>query len=126
VPSVRRDDPAATTRIEFKPADNTHNPYLAQLGLVAAGLDGVERGLDPGEPLNRDPSTLDEDERLARGVERLPAALDEALDALAADDVLAEAMGEPLHGSYLEVKRSEWVQSTEDGEWESGYLDRVF
>ncbi len=126
VPSVRRADPAATTRIEFKPADNTHNPYLVQLGLVAAGLDGVERGLDPGEPLNRDPSTLEEDERLARGVERLPTALDEALDALAADDVLAEAMGEPLYGSYLEVKRSEWAQSTEDGEWESDYLDRVF
>jgi glutamine synthetase len=126
IPSVSRDDPAATTRVEFKPSDNTHNPYLVQLGLVAAGLDGIERELDPGEPLNQDPSNLSEDERAARGIDRLPTTLDAALDELEADDVLADAMGDPLHGSYLEVKRSEWAQSTEDGEWESDYLDRAF
>jgi glutamine synthetase len=126
VPSVSRDDPAATTRVEFKPADNTHNPYLVQLGLVAAGLDGIERELDPGEPLNQDPSNLSEDARTARGIERLPTTLDAALDELEADDVLLDAMGDPLHRSYLEVKRSEWAQSTEDGEWESDYLDRAF
>jgi glutamine synthetase len=127
VPSVDRNAPEATTRVEFKPADNTANPYLAQLALVAAGLDGIERGLDPGEPLNRDPGTLSDAERAERGIERLPTTLAEALDALEADDTLAAAMGAELHGSYLEVKRSEWDQSTnEDGEWESGYLDRAF
>ena len=126
VPSVSRDSPEATTRVEFKPTDNTANPYLAQLALVAAGIDGIERELDPGGPLDRDPGSLDDDERAARGIERLPTTLSEALDALADDDVIAEAMGEQLHGSYLEVKRSEWEQSTEDGEWESEYLDRAF
>jgi len=126
VPSVDRTDPEATTRIEFKPTDNTANPYLVQLGLVAAGLDGIERALDPGEPLNCDPGTLDEDELDDRGIERLPTTLADALDALEADDVLAEAMGEPLHRSYLEVKHSEWEQSTEDGEWDASYLDRAF
>jgi glutamine synthetase len=127
MPSVDRSAPEATTRVEFKPADNTANPYLAQLALVAAGLDGIERGLDPGEPLNRDPGTLTDDERAAREIERLPTTLAEALDALEADDVLRTAMGEELVGAYLEVKRSEWAQSTdEDGEWESGYLDRAF
>jgi glutamine synthetase len=126
VPSVRRGDPEATTRVEFKPADNTANPYLAELGLVAAGLDGIERGLDPGEPLDRDPGTLDGAERADRGIERLPTTLEEALDALAVDEALAEAMGDPLHQSYLEVKRSEWTQSTEDGEWDAEYLDRAF
>ncbi|MFB6090509.1 MAG: gamma-glutamylputrescine synthetase [Halobellus sp.] len=126
VPSVDADAAAATTRVEFKPSDNTNNPYLAQLGLLAAGLDGIERELDPGEPLNRDPDTVDDDERSARGVERLPDSLDAALDALEADDVLADALGEPLHQSYLEVKRSEWEQSTDDGEWETEYLGRSF
>jgi glutamine synthetase len=126
VPSVSQHDPEATTRVEFKPSDNTHNPYLVQLGLVAAGLDGIERELDPGEPLNQDPANLSEDERAARGIDRLPTTLAEALDELADDDVLADAMGDPLHQSYLEVKRSEWAQSTEDGEWESDYLDRAF
>jgi len=127
VPSVDRGAPEATTRVEFKPADNTANPYLAQLALVAAGLDGIERGLDPGTPLNRDPGTLTDEERAAQGVERLPTTLAEALDALEADDAIAAAFGEELFGSYLEVKRSEWAQSTdEDGEWESAYLDRAF
>ncbi|MFB6195258.1 MAG: gamma-glutamylputrescine synthetase [Haloplanus sp.] len=127
VPSVDRSAPAATTRVEFKPADNTANPYLAQLALVAAGMDGIERSLDPGEPLNRDPDTLDEAERASRGIERLPTTLDEALDALEADETLASVLGEDLFGSYLEVKRSEWAASAdEEGEWESDYLDRAF
>lgn len=126
VPSVRADDPAATTRIEFKPSDNTNNPYLAQLGLLAAGIDGIDREIDPGEPLNRDPSGIDDDALADRGIERLPDSLAAALDALESDDVLAAALGEPLHRSYLEVKRSEWAQSTEDGEWESAYLARSF
>jgi glutamine synthetase len=126
VPSVRADDPAATTRIEFKPSDNTNNPYLAQLGLLAAGIDGIDREIDPGEPLDRDPSGIDDDALADRGIERLPDSLAAALDALESDDVLAAALGEPLHRSYLEVKRSEWEQSTEDGEWESAYLARSF
>lgn len=83
---------------------------------LVAGLEGIERALDPGEPLNQDPSNLSEDERAARGIDRLPTTLDEALDELEADDALADAMSDPLHRSYLEVKRSEWAQSTEDGE----------
>jgi glutamine synthetase len=127
VPSVDRNAAEATTRVEFKPADNTANPYLVQLALVAAGLDGIERGLDPGAPLNRDPGTLSDEERAAQGIERLPTTLDEALDALEADDAIAAAMGGELFGSYLEVKRSEWAQSTdEDGEWDSDYLGRAF
>ncbi|WP_248896782.1 gamma-glutamylputrescine synthetase [Haloplanus halobius] len=127
VPSVDRSAPEATTRVEFKPADNTANPYLAQLALLAAGMDGIERRLDPGDPLNRDPGTLDESALAERGIERLPATLDEALDALESDDTIVSAMGDDLLGAYLEVKRSEWEQSTdEEGEWSSDYLDRAF
>ena len=126
IPSVDADDPESTLRIEFKPADNTTNPYLAQLGLLAAGFDGLDRELDPGEPLNRDPGGLDRAELDDRGIDRLPESLSQALDALEADDVLAAALGEPLHGSYIEVKRSEWTQSIADGEAETDYLDRSF
>ena len=49
VPSARRADREGTIRVEFKPADNTANPYLALLGLLAAGMDGIECGLDPGD-----------------------------------------------------------------------------
>jgi glutamine synthetase len=127
VPSTDTDNPEATTRVEFKPVDNTANPYLVQFGLLAAGLDGIERELDPGEPLNRDPGTLDDEEREARGYERFPTTLAEAVDALAEDDALRAAMGDALVESYVGVKRSEWEQSTdEEGEWESDYLARGF
>ena len=127
VPSVAADAREGTTRVEFKPADSTMNPYLAQLGLLAAGLDGIERDLDPGEPLNRDPGALSDAERADRGVERLPTTLADALDELASCDPLRAAMGDTLLDSFIEVKRSEWAQSTdEDGEWESAYLARGF
>jgi len=127
VPSSNADDRAGTTRIEFKSCDNTANPYLALLGILAAGSDGVERGLDPGEPVQRDPAAIPESEREERGIERLPATLAEALDAFAESDVLREALGETLHRSYLEVKRAEWEASVdEDGEWDAGYLLRAF
>lgn len=127
VPSSDWHDRTATTRIEFKSCDNTANPYLVLLGLTAAGMDGVERDLELGEPVQRDPAALSEEERADRGVERLPTTLAEALDELEEDDVLEEAMGETLHRSYLEVKRSEWEASVdEDGEWEADYLLRAF
>ena len=127
VPSVDEGNRAATTRIEFKPADNTANPYLALFGVLAAGMDGIDRRLDPGEPLDVDPGTLSETERADRGIERLPETLGDAVEELAGDDAIREAFGDPLFESYLEVKRSEWEMFTdEDGEWESEYLGRSF
>jgi len=127
VPSSDWNDRTATTRVEFKSCDNTANPYLALLGLVAAGMDGVERELELDEPVQQDPAALSDAERADRGIERLPTTLAEALDALEACDVLREAMGETLHRSYLEVKRSEWEASVdEDGNWDAEYLLRAF
>ncbi|MEF8782848.1 MAG: gamma-glutamylputrescine synthetase [Haloarculaceae archaeon] len=127
VPSVEASSAEATTRIEFKPVDNTVNPYLVQYGLVAAGLDGIERELDPGDALDRDPGTLDDDEREARGIERFPTTLAEAVDALDGDETLRSKMGDTLVDAYVQVKRSEFEQSTdEDGEWDSEYLGRGF
>jgi len=76
--------------------------------------------------LDEDPGARSEDDLAARGIDRLPATLTAALDALEGDDAIAAAMGDPLHGSYLDVTRSEWAQSTDDGEWEAEYLDRAF
>src|SRR5207248_9216399 len=81
----------ASTNAELKACDATCNPYLALGGLIAAGLDGIERGLEPPEPVQVDPATIAEDERARRGIVRLPATQADALDALAADDVLSSA-----------------------------------
>jgi glutamine synthetase len=100
-------DVEGSTNLELKAADNSCNPYIALGGLLAAGLDGMERELEPGEPTEVDPAGLTEAERAARGIRRLPATLDEALDELAADTVLLDAMGDLLSRSFLAVRRSE-------------------
>ncbi len=100
-------DAAGTVNLELKAADSSCNPYLALGGLLAAGLDGLARGLDPGAPTEVDPASLTDEQRQAQGIARLPATLDAALKALKADTVLMEALGPLLAQSYLTVRRSE-------------------
>jgi glutamine synthetase len=109
VPSVFWGMEEASTNVELKAADASCNPYLAVGGLIAAGLDGLERGLEPPEPVEVDPATIPEGERTRRGIRRLPATQADALDELAADEVLTAALGPVLAGSYLAVRRSEWA-----------------
>jgi glutamine synthetase len=107
VPSKRRGLEMESTNLELKPSDPSNNPYLALGGLLAAGLDGMVRKLDPGEPTLVDPDTLSDAERQRRGIRRLPVSLGEALDALERDEVLVSALGDTLAREYLAVKRSE-------------------
>lgn len=100
-------DEEASTNLEIKPSDSTGNPYLALGALIHAGLDGIRRQLDPGEPTDVDPATLPEDERHKRGIRRLPDSLGTALDALAADELLMGALGPLRSSAYLAVKRFE-------------------
>jgi glutamine synthetase len=108
VPSLFRGFEEQSTNVELKAADASSNPYLAVGGLIAAGLDGLERGLEPPDPVEVDPATIEDDEREARGIVPLPATQEEALDALAADAVLTAALRPVLAESYLAVRRSEW------------------
>jgi glutamine synthetase len=115
VPSTFSGLTEVSTNVELKAADATCNPYLAIGGVIAAGLDGVERGLEPPPPVQVDPATLPEDERRRRGILPLPATQEEALDALDGDTVLTQALGPELAASYLAVRRSEWAAySAED------------
>jgi glutamine synthetase len=119
VASVLAGQEEGSANAEIKAADATCNPYLAVGGLIAAGLDGIERGLEPPEPVEVDPVTIDEDERERRGIHRLPASQSEALDALEGDTLLMDALGPTLAQSYLAVRRSEWaVYSVEDDAFE--------
>ena len=105
--SPMRDDPAGSVNLELKPSDSSGNPYLALGASIHAGLDGIRRKLDPGEAVNVDPATLTDDQRRAVGAHRLPASLAEALDALEADELLMESLGDLRRRAYLAVKRSE-------------------
>jgi glutamine synthetase len=111
---------AGSVNLELKPVDSTGNPYLALGAFIYAGLDGIRRELDPGEPLLADPATLTAAERERLSAVRLPDSLTAAADALAADSYLMSVLG-PLRGAaYLAVKRSEAAHfaSREDAAYE--------
>jgi glutamine synthetase len=107
VPSRYWDDEAGTTNLELKASDSTANPYISLGGVMAAAMDGIERGLDPGDPVNVDPGNLTEAERTKRGIRRFPSSAREALDELEKDPVLMAALGPDLGNEYLKVRRAE-------------------
>ena len=121
IPSTFWGAEMASTNLEFRPADSSSNPYIALGGLIAAGLDGVARELQPssGQNVDTDPTLLDPEELARRGIRRLPASLLEATKALEEDSVLIEAMGPALSGSYLAIRRADWnIFSKQDVEFE--------
>nr|WP_325182183.1 type I glutamate--ammonia ligase [uncultured Oscillibacter sp.] len=108
-------------RLELRSPDPACNPYLAFAVCLAAGLDGVERRLDPPPAVTENLSAMSPEDLAKRGVRSLPASLDEALSALERDPVALEALG-PCAGRYLEGKRREWeAYRTQVTQWE---LDR--
>jgi glutamine synthetase len=96
-----------TYNLELKSVDASANPYIALGGLIAAGLDGIQRQLDPGAPVEHDPAKLSEEEREINHIRRLPTTMAGALDQLEHDQLLLEAMGDLMSRSYLAVRRSE-------------------
>jgi glutamine synthetase len=98
---------ASSANVEWKSVDGAANPYLVLGGIVAAGLDGLERGLRLPPPVSADPAELTEEERRAGSITRLPETLAAAAEALAASTLLREAMGAYLHDRVVAVRRAE-------------------
>lgn len=96
-------------RFEWRLPDASANPYLALAGLVAAGLDGIDRGLDAGPACEADLFALPAAERRAMGIGVLPQSLAEATAALQADAVLCEALGPTLAAEFVALKQDEWL-----------------
>ena len=96
-------------RFEWRLPDASANPYLAIAGLIEAGLDGVDRALDPGPACTDDLFALDLAQIRARGIPLLPQSLAEAVDALRADEVVRGALGESLATEFDRLKRIEWT-----------------
>jgi glutamine synthetase len=96
-------------RLELRLPDGSCNPYLATAAVIAAGLDGIERKLDPGEPHNFNLYDVSPEELTRQGVGVLPQSLNVAIDALDADPVIKGALG-PLGEEFIRLKRLEWVE----------------
>ncbi len=98
------------TRIEFRCPDPLCNPYLAYLALLEAGMDGIKRKIDPGNPVEANTYHLTEAERRKLGIAKLPASLKEALDEWESDDVCIRAIGKENAQTYVELKTREWEE----------------
>jgi glutamine synthetase len=112
-------------RIEMRLPDGAMNPYLATAAILAAGLDGIERQLDPGEPANENLYQLSAQEIERRRIGLLPQTLGEAVDALEADAVVKAGLGEALANEFIALKRMEWIEySRHVSDWETArYLE---
>ena len=100
--------PPSPSHFELKTVDATANPYLALGAVIAAGLDGIRKELDPGDSVSVDPASLPESDRRARGIDPLPTRLDGSMEQLRKDTVLLDALGPDLARVYLAVRKAEW------------------
>ncbi len=120
----------APGRIEDRTIDGSANPYLAAAAVLASGLDGIEKGLNPGDPNSENLYARSYDELSARGLRSLPANLLEAIGELEQDPIVREALGrgrgEDYVDYYARVKRDEWFRYHEQvTDWEiKEYLTR--
>ena len=99
--------------------DGAMNPYLATAAILAAGMDGVNRKLDAGAPVNENLYEIAPEELRRRGIGLLPQTLGDALQALESDEVVCGALGPELASEFIRLKRMEWIEySRHVSDWE--------
>ena len=107
------------TRVELRCPDPACNPYLTLAVCLAAGLDGIEKGMTPPEETTENIFAMDADTRAAKGIDSLPGSLSESVDAMEKDSVVAEALGKHIFDYYTAGKRREWDDyRTAVSDWE--------
>ncbi len=107
-------------RLEVRLPDSGSNPYLVTAAMIAAGLDGIDRKLDPGKPHNINLYELTAEELAAKGIKLLPQNLLEAVEELEGDAVIRAGLGEDLAREFIRLKRMEWTEYARHvSDWES-------
>lgn len=99
-----------STRVELRSPDPSCNPYLLLALVLRAGLDGIQRGLTPPDPVDGNIYHMSEDERIERKVGNLPGTLDEALEEMIMDPLIRETLGDHVFNKYATAKRLEFDQ----------------
>ncbi|MDE1842867.1 MAG: type I glutamate--ammonia ligase, partial [Thaumarchaeota archaeon] len=95
-------------RIEFRAPDPSSNPYLVFAAVQAAGLDGIKKKMDPGDPVYEDIYKMTKAQRTAKGIGDLPATLGEALDELESDrKFLSPVFSNETVDKLVEVERAD-------------------
>ena len=108
-----------STRVELRSPDPACNPYLELALCLAAGLDGIEKGLTPPPEVTENIFDMNAAARKAHGIDSLPDSLEEAIHALEADPLVLDTLGEHVAANYIEGKRKEWEEyRTRVSSWE--------
>jgi len=101
--------PKAGKRVELRAADSACNPYLGAAMALAAGLEGIREGLDPGDPHTENMYMKSESELADMGIAMLPRTLEEAIDAFKADPLSKQVFGDAMYGAWTDYKEEEWL-----------------
>lgn len=117
--------PKESTRIELRSPDPSANAYLAFSAIYSAGRDGIERTIDPPLPVEENIYRMSAEEKNKRGILPMPSSLCETLDALEADDVIRQSLGNEATEFFVRAKRNEIAAFNQTvTEWERRqYLD---
>jgi len=99
-----------STRIELRSPDPACNPYLAFSVMLAAGLEGIEKGYEVPEPIEENVYEMSEEERKKRGIDTLPASLQEAILLTEKSELVRKALGDHVFNAFIENKKIEWNQ----------------
>ncbi len=108
-----------STRVELRCPDPSCNPYLALAVCLAAGLDGIEKGMTPPTEITENIFAMDNATRAAQGIDNLPGSLEEALKEMQKDTLVTDTLGEHITENYIEGKMEEWDEyRTRVSNWE--------
>ncbi|HBO56418.1 type I glutamate--ammonia ligase [Leuconostoc mesenteroides] len=115
-----------STRLELRSVDPTANPYTSLAAILASGLDGIKRELEPLASVDKNIYLMDEIERERAGITDLPDTLLAAVRELAADDVVRAAIGEHIADKFIEAKKIEYTSYRQYvSQWETdSYLEK--
>jgi glutamine synthetase len=108
IPNNRRRE--KTTRVEYRSPDPACNPYLCFSVMLAAGLEGIEKGYEIPEPVEENVYEMSDEERTKRGIKTLPANLIEAIQLTEKSEVVRKALGEHVFNAFIKNKTIEWDQ----------------
>ncbi len=97
-------------RVEFRAVDPTCNPYLAFSCILMAGLDGIKKKVDPGDPVDEDVYALTPERKRALNIRELPTTLKEALDEMKSDELVQKTLGSHIFDAFIEYKTNDWNQ----------------
>ncbi|MEJ2244381.1 MAG: glutamine synthetase beta-grasp domain-containing protein [Candidatus Bathyarchaeota archaeon] len=101
---------AAAKRAELRSADPSCNSYLALSVILMAGLDGIKKKTEPGDPVDEDVYELPTERRKAMGIKELPTSLKDALEAMKSDEVVHKALGSHIFDAFIDYKTNDWNQ----------------